>query len=201
MNTAKLAQHYEVLTPWQRLPLLVAASSRADEAEHDRLVRSAPTLTFHVPDHWGLADGMRHLVTYYVLRQLELTVLHWSLLSTLEEMPTHGARDRKGSSKAKLDREARNRELRAAHNQEARVWRTLRFLAHGFVVRADGSVISARNQSGFWSGDPLSATLRPGDTVVVPEKALNVGGKNWTAIMQTAQVASSVALAVAYIHP
>jgi protein involved in polysaccharide export with SLBB domain len=70
-----------------------------------------------------------------------------------------------------------------------------------FVVRADGSVISARNQSGFWSGDPLSATLRPGDTVVVPEKALNVGGKNWTAIMQTAQVASSVALAVAYIHP
>ena len=70
-----------------------------------------------------------------------------------------------------------------------------------FVVRADGSVISARNQFGFWSGDPLSATLRPGDTVVVPEKALNVGGKNWTAIMQTAQVASSVALAVAYIHP
>ena len=70
-----------------------------------------------------------------------------------------------------------------------------------FVVRADGSVISARNQSGFWSGDPLSATLRAGDTVVVPERALNVGGKNWTAIMQTAQVASSVALAVAYIHP
>jgi polysaccharide export outer membrane protein len=70
-----------------------------------------------------------------------------------------------------------------------------------FVVRADGSVISAHNQSGWWSGDPLSATLRPGDTVVVPEKALSLGNKNWTAIMQTAQVASSVALAVAYIHP
>jgi polysaccharide export outer membrane protein len=70
-----------------------------------------------------------------------------------------------------------------------------------FVIRADGSVISARNQSGWWSGDPLSATLRPGDTVVVPEKALNIGNKNWTALLQTAQVASSIALTVAYIHP
>ena len=70
-----------------------------------------------------------------------------------------------------------------------------------FVVRADGSVISARNQSGLWSGDPLSATLRPGDSVVVPEKALNVGNKNWTALLQSAQVASSIALTVSAIHP
>ncbi|HXC48941.1 MAG TPA: SLBB domain-containing protein [Candidatus Sulfotelmatobacter sp.] len=71
-----------------------------------------------------------------------------------------------------------------------------------FVIRADGSVISAKNNGGGWfSGDPLSATLRPGDAVVVPEKPPKIGGVNWTAIMQTAQVASSVALAVAYIHP
>jgi len=71
-----------------------------------------------------------------------------------------------------------------------------------FVIRADGSVISAKNNSsGWWSGDPLNASLRPGDTVVVPEKAPKITGVNWTAIMQTAQVASSVALAVAYIHP
>jgi hypothetical protein len=71
-----------------------------------------------------------------------------------------------------------------------------------FVIRADGSVISAKNNSsGWWSGDPLSASLRPGDTVVVPEKAPKIGGVNWTAVMQTAQVLSSVALAVAYIHP
>jgi len=37
--------------------------------------------------------------------------------------------------------------------------------------------------------------------VVVPEKPPKIGGVNWQAIMQTAQVASSVALAVAYIHP
>jgi protein involved in polysaccharide export with SLBB domain len=71
-----------------------------------------------------------------------------------------------------------------------------------FVIRADGSVLAAKNNSGgWWSGDPLSATLRPGDMVVVPEKTPKIGGLNWVAIMQTAQVASSVALAVAYIHP
>lgn len=50
-------------------------------------------------------------------------------------------------------------------------------------------------------GDPLNSTLRPGDVVIVPEKTPKVGGLNWTTVMQTAQVASSVALAVAYIHP
>ncbi len=71
-----------------------------------------------------------------------------------------------------------------------------------FVIRADGSVLAAKNNtSSLFAGDPLSSTLRPGDTVVVPEKTPKVGGVNWTTIMQTAQVASSVALAVAYIHP
>jgi protein involved in polysaccharide export with SLBB domain len=68
-----------------------------------------------------------------------------------------------------------------------------------FVVRADGSVLSAKNNSGWWSGDPLNAVLRPGDTVVVPEKALNVGNKNWTAILQFAQIASSAAVTAAYL--
>ena len=71
-----------------------------------------------------------------------------------------------------------------------------------FVIRADGSVISAKNNnSGWWSGDPLNASLRPGDTVVVPERAPKVGGPNFTTVLQAAQLATSVALAVAYIHP
>ena len=70
-----------------------------------------------------------------------------------------------------------------------------------FVVRADGSVVSAKgNQDGFFAGNPLNGTLRPGDTVVVPEKAPRIGTRNWATIFQAAQVASSVALAVAYIH-
>src|SRR5215471_17696585 len=71
-----------------------------------------------------------------------------------------------------------------------------------FVVRADGSVLSAKgNGDGFFSGNPLNSTLRAGDTVVIPEKAPRIGTRNWSTIFQAAQVASSVALAVAYIHP
>jgi protein involved in polysaccharide export with SLBB domain len=70
-----------------------------------------------------------------------------------------------------------------------------------FVVRADGSVLSAKNNSRLWSGDPLGAVLRPGDSIVVPEKAPKIGSRNWASVMQAAQVAASVALTVAYIHP
>lgn len=70
-----------------------------------------------------------------------------------------------------------------------------------FVVRADGSVLSAKNNSGFWMGDPMSAVLKPGDSIVVPEKAPKLATRNWAPLLQAAQVASSVALTVAYVHP
>jgi len=59
-----------------------------------------------------------------------------------------------------------------------------------FVIRADGSVLGS-NQ-GLWSGESLSAELRPGDTVVVPEKAVG-GGIQWQTVFLAAQVASSIA--------
>jgi protein involved in polysaccharide export with SLBB domain len=71
-----------------------------------------------------------------------------------------------------------------------------------FVIRADGSVITAKNNgSGLWSGDPMGATLRPGDSIIVPEKTPKIGGKNWALIMQAAQLAASMAITVAYFHP
>lgn len=70
-----------------------------------------------------------------------------------------------------------------------------------FVVRADGSVLAAKNNGGLFSGDPMNTALKPGDSIVVPEKALRVGTRNWQNVFQAAQVASSVALAIAYIHP
>ncbi len=59
-----------------------------------------------------------------------------------------------------------------------------------FVIRADGSVLGTK--AGLWSGDSLSAELRPGDSVVVPEKSVG-GGPQWQTIFLAAQVASSVA--------
>jgi protein involved in polysaccharide export with SLBB domain len=70
-----------------------------------------------------------------------------------------------------------------------------------FVIRADGSVLAAKNNSGFWSGDPLNASLRPGDSIVVPEVAPRIGTRNWQNLFQAGQLAASAALAVAYIHP
>jgi hypothetical protein len=70
-----------------------------------------------------------------------------------------------------------------------------------FVVRADGSVISASNNSGWWPGDPLSAEMRPGDAIMVPEKAPKVGTRNWSTLIQSAQIATSLALTVATLRP
>lgn len=62
-----------------------------------------------------------------------------------------------------------------------------------FVVRADGSVLGGK--ASLWGGSSLSAALQPGDTVVVPEKALG-GGLQWQSIFLSAQVASSIASTV-----
>jgi polysaccharide export outer membrane protein len=58
-----------------------------------------------------------------------------------------------------------------------------------FVIRADGSVIGAKES--LWSGQSLNAVLQPGDTVVVPEKAIG-GGVQWQTVFLATQVASSV---------
>lgn len=59
-----------------------------------------------------------------------------------------------------------------------------------FVIRADGSVIGSRGFS-LLGGNPLDATLYPGDTIVVPEKAVG-GPSSWKSVLQTAQQLSSI---------
>ena len=87
MNTNGLARRYEALTPWERLPLLVAASARGDEVERDRLARSAPQHDFRVPDYWGLCEGLEELATMYLLHQLELAALYGRVVGLLERRP------------------------------------------------------------------------------------------------------------------
>jgi protein involved in polysaccharide export with SLBB domain len=62
-----------------------------------------------------------------------------------------------------------------------------------FVIRADGSVSGAKDN--FWSGSSLGGELQPGDSVVVPEKALG-GGIQWQNTFLAAQVVSSVASSI-----
>jgi hypothetical protein len=58
------------------------------------------------------------------------------------------------------------------------------------VIRADGSIIGSKR--GLWIGETLTSTLRPGDTVVVPERALGAGPQ-WSNLLLSAQAASSIA--------
>jgi protein involved in polysaccharide export with SLBB domain len=64
-----------------------------------------------------------------------------------------------------------------------------------FVVRGDGSVVGGRGSGEWFTGDVLSAELRPGDMVFVPEKALG-GTPVWKSTIQAAQLMSSIAIAI-----
>jgi protein involved in polysaccharide export with SLBB domain len=59
-----------------------------------------------------------------------------------------------------------------------------------FVLCADGSVLGGN--SGMWGGASFDHVLQPGDTVVVPEKAIGPG-PNWQLIIATAQLAATIA--------
>ena len=119
MTTKQLARYYQTLTPWERLPLIVAASARGDVVEEDRLARSVPKHGFRVPDYWGLAEGLDDLAKQYVLKQLDLAVWYWRLTGLMEREPW-------------------SRPSRQDQQREERRWPLVRILAHRFVVRAEG---------------------------------------------------------------
>lgn len=62
-----------------------------------------------------------------------------------------------------------------------------------FVIRADGSVVGGAR--GMFNGGVEHAELRPGDMVVVPEKAFSANTR-WKNTLQVAQLATAVGIAV-----
>jgi len=60
-----------------------------------------------------------------------------------------------------------------------------------FIIRANGNVESGRGS--LWSGGVLSRPVGPGDTIVVPEKAIG-GSVVWKNLLAVAQIAQSGAL-------
>jgi len=62
-----------------------------------------------------------------------------------------------------------------------------------FVIRADGSVVGGAG--GLFSGGVESAAMRPGDMVVVPEKAYTINTK-WKTALESAQLAYAVGIAI-----
>src|SRR5713226_4406420 len=68
-----------------------------------------------------------------------------------------------------------------------------------FIIRSDGSVTGGK-QGSVWSGSVMSATLGPGDTVVVPEKPV-LGSSTLKNVLSVAQIASAAALVAAVAIP
>jgi len=67
-----------------------------------------------------------------------------------------------------------------------------------FIIRANGSVTS--RSEGMWSGGVMSSTIGPGDTIVVPERAV-AGSSVWKNVVAIAQIAQAGALAAAVAIP
>jgi protein involved in polysaccharide export with SLBB domain len=66
-----------------------------------------------------------------------------------------------------------------------------------FIIRADGEV-EGRRGTGWWSGNVLSAPIRPGDTLVVPERPVS-GSARWKNLIALAQVAEAGAITAAIL--
>ena len=62
-----------------------------------------------------------------------------------------------------------------------------------FVIRADGSVVGG--SGGMWGGGAASAELRPGDMVMVPEKAIS-GTSKWKTVLEVSQLVSAIGIGV-----
>jgi polysaccharide export outer membrane protein len=67
-----------------------------------------------------------------------------------------------------------------------------------FIIRASGSVTSGNG--GMWSGGVESSTIGPGDTIVVPERAV-IGSNVWKNLVAIAQIAQAGALVAAVAIP
>jgi protein involved in polysaccharide export with SLBB domain len=69
-----------------------------------------------------------------------------------------------------------------------------------YIIRANGSIFGQGSSgSGWWKGSVLSATMHPGDTLVVPEKIISPSNF-WKNALAAAQVMSSMAIAAAAVH-
>jgi len=66
-----------------------------------------------------------------------------------------------------------------------------------FIVRANGEITSP-HQGEWWSHNILAMTIRPGDTIVVPERQV-IGDSRWKNLIALAQVAEAGAITAALV--
>lgn len=127
MNTSGLAKLYGHLTARERLPLIMAAAVRGDEAERRRLVQSAPKIGFQVPDYFGLGSALAEAANLYLLTLLDLAAHFWQCWG-LWLAPWGRAETGKDSGSAKAEDD---------EHREFRLYCMVRYHAYRFVVHVD----------------------------------------------------------------
>ena len=131
MNTKTLTKLYDRLTARERLPLLIAAGARGDDVERERLLATAPWVTFSAPHHYRLADALYKAADWHRLILLDLAANFWQwwglwmIHGVQANRPTGGGRPRRGRRYAAL-----------AH--EMRAYSLARYHAARFVNHVDG---------------------------------------------------------------
>jgi hypothetical protein len=77
MNANGLPRLYDRLTAWERIPLLIAADGRGDDAEARRLLDTSPIRTWHFAEHL-LAEQALHVMAFsYIAEQLDLAATYF----------------------------------------------------------------------------------------------------------------------------
>ena len=71
MSAKSLANHYSQLTPEERFRLFMAAGSRGDKVEGDRLMNAGKRISLSVPDHAPYAHAFRELLLMTYIEMLE----------------------------------------------------------------------------------------------------------------------------------
>jgi hypothetical protein len=92
-NANGLARHYDKLTAWERVPLLVSACLRGDQAERDRLLRSAPRQTYTAAHHAGVAHALNDVADVQLATLLGLAADYWHALYCAGTGPDDGDPD------------------------------------------------------------------------------------------------------------
>jgi hypothetical protein len=77
MNLKALSKHYDQLTARERIALLIAASSRSDPLECQRLLSSAPKAHYSIPHHRAVAEALAEAASLHLLTRLDVAANFW----------------------------------------------------------------------------------------------------------------------------
>jgi hypothetical protein len=131
MNTKHLAKLYDQLTPHERVPLIMAAGARSDQAEQKHLTASAPKETYEVPNYYGLAKALKEAGDFHLLTLLDLAANFWQWwglwTSYLLREP--------GETATKKSRRGQNKFLQRL---ERRACGIVRYYASRFLAHVEG---------------------------------------------------------------